>query len=288
MKYEGAVYRPPSEADSLIIQATVGCSHNKCLFCTMYKGKQFRIRPLDEILDDLEAAAAVIKQGVKRVFLADGDALVMDMDDLLTIADKARRLFPQCERLALYGSPQSILDKTPDDLYRLQRAGYKLLYLGVESGSEKVLLKMKKGVSSAEIMDAGTRVRQAGITLSAMLILGLGGREHSCEHALESAAVVNAIAPDFLSLLTLIVEEGSPLKRMIDRGNFVQTYPFEALEELKTLVSNLEISTVLRSNHASNYVSINGSLPQDKRRIISDIDCCLADKGRRFSEYRRL
>jgi radical SAM superfamily enzyme len=213
----------------------------------------------------------------------------MKTADLLAILNRCRQLFPGLRRVGLYGSPQSILRKSTEELVLLHEAGLGILYLGIESGSDAVLSLMDKGVSAEAMISAGQRVRQAGITLSAMLILGLGGTALSDEHARESARVCNAIQPDYLSLLTLMVDDEAPLKRLIAAGDFVEPGPHAALMELRALVDGLELErTVLRSNHASNYVSINGRLPKDKARVLLDIDRCLDNGDRSFSTYRRL
>lgn len=289
MNYEGSIYRPPSEASSLIVQATVGCSHNKCLFCTMYKDKQFRIRPLDEILRDLEWGYQRYGASVERIFLADGDALIMKTDDLLAIFNRCNQLFTGLKRIGVYGSPQSILRKSADDLDALKRAGLGIIYLGIESGSDAVLSRMNKGVDGKTMIEAGRKVKISGIPLSAMVILGLGGKALSLEHARESARVCSEIKPEYLSLLTLMIEHDSQLIPQIRSAEFIEISPEEALIELRELVSGLDLEkTVLRSNHASNYVSINGRLPKDKERILRDIDQCLSDKGIQYSSWRRL
>lgn len=289
MRYEGSIYRPPSEASSLIVQATVGCSHNKCLFCTLYKDKRFRIRPLSEILQDLDEAHRLYGPSIERVFLADGDALIMKTADLITLFDRSRQLFPSLKRIGVYGSPQSILRKSGDDLAALKAAGLGIIYLGIESGSDTVLKRMEKGVTAEAMIDAGLQVKASGITLSGMVILGLGGKELSLEHARESAKVCSAIQPEYLSLLTLMIEDSSALIPLIRSGAFLEVSPEEALIELREMVSGLELEkTVLRSNHASNYVSINGRLPKDKDRILKDIDRCLSEKGIHYSTWRRL
>lgn len=289
MRYEGSIYRPPSEASSLIVQATVGCSHNKCLFCTLYKDKRFRIRPLSEILQDIDEAHRLYGPSIERVFLADGDALIMKTADLITLFDRSRQLFPSLKRIGVYGSPQSILRKSGDDLAALKAAGLGIIYLGIESGSDTVLKRMEKGVTAEAMIDAGLQVKASGITLSGMVILGLGGKELSLEHARESAKVCSAIQPEYLSLLTLMIEDSSALIPLIRSGAFLEVSPEEALIELREMVSGLELEkTVLRSNHASNYVSINGRLPKDKDRILKDIDRCLSEKGIHYSTWRRL
>ncbi len=289
MRYEGSIYRPPSEAHSLIVQATVGCSHNKCLFCTMYKDKQFRIRPLNDILQDLDWAREQYGPSVERIFLADGDALIMKTADLLTLFERCRQLFPDFKRIGIYGSPMSILRKSVEELTALKNEGLGIIYLGIESGSDTVLSRMDKGVTAEAMIAAGRQVKASGITLSAMVILGLGGKELSLDHARESARVCTAIQPDYLSLLTLMIEGPSALIPLIRSGAFTEISPADVLNELHALVSGLELEkTVLRSNHASNYVSINGRLPKDKEKILRDIDRCLSDQGMRYSNRRRL
>lgn len=289
MRYEGSIYRPPSEASSLIVQATVGCSHNRCVFCTLYKDKRFRIRTVEEILQDLDWGFRHYGPAVQRIFLADGDALIIKTADLLRIFSKCRELFPALRRIGIYGSPQSILGKSVEELQALKEAGLGIVYLGVESGSDAVLSRMNKGVTAEQMIAAGRRVKASGITLSAMIILGLGGRELSLEHARESARICSALQPDYLSLLTLMIEDHSGLSSLIRSGEFSEISPQEALTELHALVSGLELErTVLRSNHASNYVSINGRLPKDKARILADIEQCLEDESVQFSGWRRL
>lgn len=289
MRYEGSVYRPPSEASSLIVQATIGCSHNQCKFCTMYKDKKFRIRPVADILEDLTWASQQYGSMIERVFLADGDALIMKTKDLLEILNAIKAQFENVRRVGIYGSPQSILLKSEDDLRKLKDAGLGILYLGIESGSAQVLDWMDKGVSPGEMVEAGQKVRRAGIVLSAMVILGLGGAQLSLVHARESAVVCSAIKPEYLSLLTLMTEPGSLLLDMIRTGEFSEPTPEQALRELRELVCGLELeNTVLRSNHASNYVSINGRLPKDKDKILGEIDRCLQGKDTHYSTWRRL
>lgn len=255
----------------------------------MYKDKQFRIRPLDEILRDLEWGYQRYGASVERIFLADGDALIMKTDDLLAIFNRCNQLFTGLKRIGVYGSPQSILRKSADDLDALKRAGLGIIYLGIESGSDAVLSRMNKGVDGKTMIEAGRKVKISGIPLSAMVILGLGGKALSLEHARESARVCSEIKPEYLSLLTLMIEHDSQLIPQIRSAEFIEISPEEALIELRELVSGLDLEkTVLRSNHASNYVSINGRLPKDKERILRDIDQCLSDKGIQYSSWRRL
>lgn len=289
MRYEGTVYRPPSEAYSLIIQATIGCSHNKCTFCSMYKDKSFRIRSLEEIYEDLYMARNYYKT-VKRVFLADGDALAIRTEDFKSILLKIKDIFPECERVGVYGAPKDILRKSIDELKELRNLGLGIIYLGVESGSETLLKDIKKGATKEELIEAGRRVKESGIGLSVTLISGIGGQDLWREHALESADVISRINPDYLGLLTLMLEEGTELKTRVEAGEFKLLSPKEIMLETKLLLENTHVSNcVFRSNHASNYISLEGNLPEEKDEIIKTIDYVLNDDvSFKPEEYRGL
>lgn len=289
MRYEGTVYRPPSEAYSLIIQATIGCAHNKCTFCSMYKSKNFRIRSLEEIYQDLYMARNNYKI-VKRIFLADGDALAIKTDDLKNILLKIEEIFPECERVGVYGAPKDIIRKSIDELKELKKFGLGIIYLGVESGSEVILKDIKKGAAREEIVEAGRRVKESGIKLSVTLISGIGGQNLWREHALESADVISKIDPDYLGLLTLMVEDGTELKRKVASGEVRLLSPKEVMLETKLLLENIHVSDcVFRSNHASNYVPLGGTLPKEKDEIIKTIDYVLNDYvSFKPEEYRGL
>lgn len=240
MKYEGALYRPPSEAYSLIVQATIGCSHNKCTFCSMYRGEQFKIRETDEIIEDLILGRKYYKN-VKRVFLADGDALVIKTEELVRILKQIQRIFPECERVGIYGSPKSILLKSKEELIKLKDLGLGIVYLGLESGSDKILKDINKGVNSREIIEAGQRIVDSGIELSVTLISGIGGNKDSIEHAIQSAKVLNEMKPDYIGLLTLMLQEGTEIYEDVENGKFQILSPKEVLLETKALVQELEI-----------------------------------------------
>lgn len=256
MRYEGTLYRPPSEAYSLIVQVTIGCTHNKCTFCSMYKDKKFRMRNLDEIIEDFKMSRKSYRY-VKRIFLADGDALTIRTGDLEKILIHIRENFSECERVGIYGSPKAILSKSVDELKHLHSLGLGIVYLGVESGSEKILKNINKGVTREEMVEAGRRVVQAGIELSITLISGLGGNEDCMEHARESAKIVNEIKPDYVGLLTLLVEMGTPLYEDIQSGKFKLLTPREVLLETKEMVKNIYVDNcIFRSNHASNYIAL--------------------------------
>ncbi len=271
MQYEGIVYRPPSEAYSLIIQLTIGCAHNHCTFCSMYKGKKFRIRPLEEVIADLEECRRHYG-AVRRIFLADGDALIVKTPDLLYILDKIKEIFPEVERVTMYAAPRDILNKSPEDLQALHRAGLDMVYVGAESGDDQVLTDIKKGVTAAQIIEAGQKVRAAGIRISITLISGLGGRKRLKEHAIASAQLISAIKPEYVGFLTLMVEPGTELYDQVERGEFDLITPPEVLEEMKLFLTHVDSEgTVFRANHASNYVNLAGDLNMDKPLLLRRI-----------------
>lgn len=289
MRYEGSLYRPPSEAYSLIVQATIGCTHNKCTFCSMYKDKQFRVRSTEEIIEDFKLGRERYKR-VDRIFIADGDALVVKTEEMVKILTFIKDNFPECDRIGIYGSPKAILTKTKEELEQLKSLGLGIVYLGVESGSDKILKAINKGVNREEMIQAGQRVVESGIKLSITLISGIGGTIDSLEHAKESASAINEIKPQYVGLLTLIVEEGVPLYDDVQNGKFTLLTPKEVLLETKQMVENLNVDNcVFRSNHASNYVALMGTLGKDKNLILSQIEEGLKVSGLEEKDlFRRL
>ncbi len=288
MRYEGTVYRPPSEAGSLIIQLTIGCARNTCTFCAMYKDKNFRIRPLEEVVEDLQMAREYYSRiKVKRVFLADGDALIVKTKDLLYILEKVKEIFPECERISMYGAPKDILGKTPEELKTLKEAGLDMIYMGIESGDDEVLTFVKKGATQAEMIEAGKKIKDAGMILSVTLISGLGGRRFLKEHAVNSAKVISAIKPEYVGFLTLLVEEGTPMYDQLKNGEIELLKPQEVLEEMKLFISNVDSEgTVFRANHASNYIPLGGTFNRDKEALLAQI--AEAEKRNMFkSDYFR-
>lgn len=288
MRYEGTVYRPPSEAGSLIIQLTIGCARNTCTFCAMYKDKNFRIRPLEEVVEDLYMAREYYSRiKVKRVFLADGDALIVKTKDLLYILEKVKEIFPECERISMYGAPKDILGKTPEELKTLKEAGLDMIYMGIESGDDEVLTFVKKGATQAEMIEAGKKIKEAGMILSVTLISGLGGRRFLKEHAVNSAKVISAIKPEYVGFLTLLVEEGTPMYDQLKNGEIELLKPQEVLEEMKLFISNVDSEgTVFRANHASNYIPLGGTFNRDKEALLAQI--AEAEKRNMFkSDYFR-
>ena len=289
MRYEGSLYRPPSEAYSLIVQATIGCTHNGCTFCSMYKDKTFRIRPTEHIIEDLKTGREKYKN-VSRIFIADGDALAIENRNLEDILLFIIENFPECERVGIYGSPKAIASKSHAELVRLKKLGLGIIYLGVESGSDIILEKINKGVTSREMVLAGKKIMNTGIKLSITLISGIGGKEYSSEHAFESARIINEINPDYIGLLTLIINDNTPLYDDVQSGEFELLSPQEILLETRAMVENIEIEDcIFRSNHASNYISLRGTLSRDRYEIIDQINEGLKQSGLEEKHlYRRL
>lgn len=287
MIYDEPLYRPPSEAYSLIIQVTIGCSHNKCSFCGMYKSKKFRIRSKSDIFRDLEEMAARYNK-VRRIFLADGDALVLKAQDLKDILQKIKELFPYCERVGIYATPNDILRKSPEELKSLKEHGLGIIYLGIESGSDKILKDISKGADSRVMIEAGKQIVNSGIKLSVTLISGLGGKDGWEEHARESASVINEINPDYLGLLTLMIEPGTPMYDLVQEGAFKLLSTEEVALETQMLIRNLELrNCIFRSNHASNYFALEGTLPHDKNKLLKQMDNVLNNIEDYSGEYFR-
>ena len=280
MRYYGSVYRPPSEARSLIVQVTYGCSHNTCAFCSMYKEKRFALRPLDEVLEDFRMARQVYPY-VDKIFLADGDALVRRAAELYTILDTIRELFPECQRVTSYASPASIRIRTDEELRTLREKGLTMVYMGLESGCDQVLELMNKGHKAAEIVEMGQKVRKNGIALSVTAITGLGGPELLESHAVETAKAFNAMNPEYIGMLTLMVEPETPLYDWVHTGQFQLLTQPQVLEETRLLVENLDSpGSVFRMNHASNYLVLKGTLNQDQEAMLRTIDAAEHDLSR--------
>jgi radical SAM superfamily enzyme YgiQ (UPF0313 family) len=292
MRYEGNIYRPPSEAYSLIVQVTIGCAHNACTFCSMFKDKTFRVRPEEEVLEDLREARRTYRK-IGRIFLADGDALVLSNERLLRILAEIEALFPECERVSVYGSPQDVLRKTPAELEELAAHGVGFLYIGAESGSDNVLARIQKGAARDEIAAAIRKIEAAGIKASVTFIAGLGGPELSEEHARESGRLIGEAQPSYVGLLTLILEPGAPMYDEVQTGKCTLLSPAEITRETLTLLDNVNIENaekecVFRSNHASNYVSLKGTLPQDKERMMNQLRAALENRDFKDDYFRRL
>ncbi len=280
MRYYGSVYRPPSEARSLIVQVTYGCSHNTCAFCSMYKEKRFALRPLEEVLEDFQIARGVYRH-VEKVFLADGDALVRKAAELYTILDRIRDLFPECRQVTCYASPSSIRIRSEEELRTLREKGLIMVYMGLESGCDAVLSKMRKGHSAAEIVEMGKKVRSCGIALSVTAITGLGGPELLERHALETADAFNAMNPEYIGMLTLMVERETPLYDWVQSREFQLLTQPQVLEETRLMMERLDSpGSVFRMNHASNYLVLRGTLNKDRTAMLAEIDRAEHDLSR--------
>jgi radical SAM superfamily enzyme YgiQ (UPF0313 family) len=278
VRYVGKLYRPPSEADALILQASIGCSWNHCTYCDMYRDKpEVRIRPLAESLEDLERAGRELGPDVDKVFVADGDALVMDLAHWEPILEACRRLFPDLRRVSCYATATNVLAKSDAELRRLRELGLSLLYMGPESGDDVTLKNIAKGSTAAEHVEAARRARAAGMQLSAIFLLGAGALARSAEHAAASAELATAMDPQFLAALTLTVVPQTPLATLAGRGKFQLPDIAQLLGELRTFVDLARPTDALfRTNHASNYLPLGGRLPRDRERIVSVIDRALA------------
>ena len=289
MEYIGSVYRPPSEANSLIIQATVGCSCNACAFCTMYKEKRFYIRREEDIGADLKEISSMrYAHLIKRIFLADGDALIIGTDKLIRILDLCYLYFPACERVTSYASPKSLLLKSENELKELKSHGLAMVYLGLESGSDKVLKLMRKGSSCAEIIEGAKKAREAGIALSVTAISGLGGRDLMDEHAALTAKALSAMDPEYTGLLTLEIFKETPLYDWKKEGKFKMLSADEVLLETRMLLSDVDCpGSIFRMNHASNYLTLAGTLNKDRQALIEKIDDALSGRYKLREEWQR-
>lgn len=280
MRYLGNVIRPPSEADSLILQVAYGCP-NSCSFCSTYLDKPFRVRPFSEVVEDVERLPEVVKTSVRRVFLADGDAMVLPVRRLHDILSLLRAELPQLERVSSYATARSLLRRDVTELAELKAEGLTLVFVGLESGDEATLAECVKGVTVAEQIEGCKKASDAGIALSLTVILGLAGVERSLEHARATGRALSAIDPEFIGALSLMVVEGTPIHERMVRGDFAVPGPLALLRELRELIAATDVTDALfRSNHASNYLPVGGHLPEDKSRMLAILDAVLDDPGR--------
>ena len=283
MRYDSdLLYRPPGEWKSYLLQCTIGCSNNQCTFCGMYKEKKFRIRPTQEILEDIDMARAYYGPGLQRVFLMDGDAIIIKTEDLLRILRKLYDTFPALEKVTLYAGPRSTLSKTPEELKALHDAGLSRAYLGVESGSDAVLKFIHKGVNAQQMLQAGQRLVETGIDLWVTVILGITGEGGDWkEHILSTAKIINEMKPRHLSAMTFAPAKGTPLGDDVLAGRFKVYGPDHILEECRLLIEHLDVDPLhFTSNHASNYLPLKGGLPEDREKFLSLIDQALEGKIR--------
>jgi len=276
MKYEEPLYRPPSEAGSLLIQATIGCPHNRCTFCSMYKKKKFRIRPLEDLMGELEEARQQYGEFVRTIFFPDGNTIVMKTDALAALFEAARDKFPNLERITVYGSARFINRKPLEEWQRLAAAGLNRVHSGLESGDDVVLEYIKKGVTSEEAIAAGKKIKAAGIDLSEYVLVGIGGHKYWQQHAVNTARVLNEINPDFIRLRTYTPIPKTPLFEEYSTGEFKLPGPLEALQEVRLFVENLNCNSLVLSDHISNYWDVQGRPSSDKDAMLSGLDHALS------------
>ena len=288
MRYEGKVYRPPSEADAYILQATLGCSWNRCTYCDMYRDKVYRERELPAVLEDLRTAVAIAGQRIDKVFVGDGDALGMPTESWLPILDAARAGFPNLRRVSCYATAGNLLKKTPEELAQLREHGLTRLYIGPESGDDATLKRIAKGATHAEHVEAAHRAHTAGMEISMIVLLGVAGTARAKEHAAATADLITEMDPEYVAALTTTVIPGTPLHRLQTTGRFALPGVEPMLDELRTIVDRARPSdAVFRTNHASNYLPLSGRLPQDRARIVETIDHALAGDVQLRPEWAR-
>lgn len=287
MHYEGNIIRPPSEANSILLQVTVGCSRNKCTFCGTYRGERFRIKPDEIILEDIAFAARHCKRQ-RRVFLCDGDALIIPQKRLLNILIEIERQLPWVTRVGVYANAKSLKMKTSEQLEELRSHGLGIAYMGLETGDDITLNNINKGATAEHMIRMGRKARAAGIKLSITVLLGIAGRQRSMIHARETGRVLSAIDPEYVGALSLMLIPGTPLFQDFKTGNFDLIEPAEMLQELRTMISHTDLSRGLfHANHASNYLPIKARLPRDKEATLELIDNALAGKISLKPEYLR-
>ena len=287
MHYQGTIYRPPSEAGSILLQVTTGCSHNKCSFCGMYKGQRFTIKPEDQILADIDFAAAHYPQA-RRLFLCDGDALILPQERLLTILERIETRLPLITRVGIYANAKSLRSKSIMELQELHRHGLGIVYMGLESGDDPTLAAMHKGATVAEMIETGTKARRAGLQLSVTVLLGIAGPERSSLHAAATGRVLSVLDPEYVGALSLMLEPGTNLYSEYQAGRFAMPEPLAILQELRTMIANTELSQGLfHANHASNYLPIRAKLPVEKAETLALLDQAIAGKMALKPEHLR-
>jgi radical SAM superfamily enzyme YgiQ (UPF0313 family) len=287
MHYEGMIIRPPSEANSILLQVTVGCSHNKCTFCGTYNGERFQIKS-DEIINEDIAFAREYCKRQRRVFLCDGDALIIPQKRLLDILKRIEKELPWVTRVGLYANTKSIQMKTADELRELKAHGLGIAYMGLESGDDVTLKQIKKGATAQKMIEMGRKIRETGIKLSITVLLGLAGRNRSIIHAEETGKVLSAIDPEYVGALSLMLVPGTPLYEAYESGSFQLLTPEEMLMELRCMIAHTHLSRGLfHANHASNYLPIKARMPKDKEQTLLQIDQALSGKIALKPEWMR-
>lgn len=287
MNYQGTIYRPPSEANSILLQVTTGCSHNKCSFCGMYKGQRFTIKPEELILADIDYAADHFPYA-RRLFLCDGDALILPQHQLLIILKKIQTRLPQVTRVGIYANTKSLRSKSIEDLQSLRQHGLSIVYMGLESGDDVTLASMNKGATADQMIEMGKKAKLAGMQVSVTVLLGVAGVERSAIHAIESGRVLTSIDPDYVGALSLMLEPGTTLYAAYQAGRFALPKPLAVLQELRTMIATTDLSQGLfHANHASNYLPIRAKLPEEKAETLALLDQALAGKMELKPEYLR-
>ena len=285
LRYEGPIYRPPSEANSLLVQATIGCPWNKCTFCMVYKnGPKFKIRPVKEIKEDLLWARNNYGSSIETVFFPSGNTIIMKTDDFVEILKYTKKLFPNLKRITIYGSAQYIARKGLDDLKKIANAGLSRIHVGLESGDDEVLKSVKKGSTKEIQIKAGKLVKQAGIELSEYVVLGLGGKKRTKQHIKETVDVLNQINPEFIRIRTFLPKINTPILEQIKSGDFQILSPHEALQETYNLIKGLKVTSQIYSDHYTNYIQVNGKLPEDKDNMIKTIKNAIKRNEKSFRE----
>ena len=273
LNYDAPLYRPPSEAKSLIFQVTLGCSFNECSFCDMYRSKEYSERSWEEVKGEIDLMAKALPD-TTRIFLADGDALNLSTDYMIQIVDYIYQKFPNLERISCYAMPMNLLKKTPEELNMMNKAGLDRLYLGIETGNDIILKKVTKGATQKTMIKACNKAKDAGYSLSCMVILGLGGSKYTKENAVDTAKVINAVQPDYVGALTLYLENGIKNEFLTKfEGEFERLTDSQAIDELEQLISEIDVSDeiVFRANHGSNAYNVGGTFPQDKQEMLEKI-----------------
>ncbi len=285
LRYVGPIYRPPSEANSLLVQATIGCPWNKCTFCMVYKkGPKFKIRPVKEIKEDLLWAKQNYGSPVKTVFFPSGNTIIMKTDDFVEIIKYTRKLFPNLERITIYGSAQYIVQKGLDDLKKIANAGLSRIHIGLESGDDVILNHVKKGSTKDIQIKAGKLVKKTGIELSEYIVMGLGGKKRTKEHIEETVKALNNMDPDFIRIRTFLPKINTPILKEIQNGTFQILSPNEVLKETYKLIKDLKVTSQVYSDHYTNYIHVNGKLPEDKDTMLQTIETALKRNEKSFRE----
>ncbi|MGD1822083.1 MAG: radical SAM protein [Pleomorphochaeta sp.] len=273
MNYEGKIYRPWPEANSLIIQVTTGCTHNKCTFCDMFREQKFHIKDINVIFDDIEESASLYKDYVESIFLVDGNVMVLNTEFLLKVINKINKSFPKLKRIALYSSFNDLRRKSVEDLKKLKKAGIEMVYVGLESGNDDILEFVKKGITPNQAIEGMKKAKEAEIKVLVSIIFGLGGKYKSKEHIKDTVELINIIKPDEIAPMALTLQPNTVLKQQADSKEFIQATPLQILEEEKYLIENIgSFKTYYWGDHGNNILTIRGYLPENKELFLTKIN----------------